>query len=112
MKMTIFVFILFACVTTNAATVFYTGNDLAGLMREFDKGVQGESSAVDWVMARDFSAYIVGVYDATRNNYTVNSNVTKGQIVLVVSKYIKDNPEKWNQPADVLIKEALKIAFP
>ena len=41
-----------------------------------------------------------------------SDNVTMGQMVLVVSKYLKDHPEDMNLPDALLASTALSKAFP
>lgn len=38
-------------------------------------------------------------------------NVSRGQVLAVVSKYLAANPERWNQPAEMLVVAALAQAF-
>jgi hypothetical protein len=38
--------------------------------------------------------------------------VTPGQIFAIVAKYLNNHPEKWNEPAVILVVEAIKEAFP
>ena len=38
-------------------------------------------------------------------------NVTLDQMQLIVAKYFKNNPERWQDPATLLILEALNEAF-
>jgi hypothetical protein len=40
------------------------------------------------------------------------SNASTGQMVRVVVKYLRDNPERLNMPASVLITDAIRSSFP
>lgn len=40
------------------------------------------------------------------------SNVSTGQAVRVVVKYLRDNPERLNMPAAILVTDAVRNAFP
>lgn len=92
---------------------FYSGNDLVELKRETDKTEVGVDDVnVDWVKVREYMAYIIGVYDATRSQYAVPYGATRGQIMAVVTKYLNEHPEEWTKPAAELIQEALRKAFP
>jgi len=60
-----------------------------------------------------FSGYVGGVVDVGDGIlFCTSSGVTRGQNSAVVAKFLKNNPEKWNQPADSLVIEAMKKAFP
>jgi hypothetical protein len=41
-----------------------------------------------------------------------SDDVTMGQMVLVVNKYLKDHPEDLNLPDALLVSAALSKAFP
>jgi hypothetical protein len=90
---------------------FYTGNELVELMREADKADAGNDHT-DWVKANQYLAYIIGVYDATEEQYNTPDALTTGQIRAIVTKYLKNNPDKWSRSASDLAKNALKEAFP
>lgn len=40
------------------------------------------------------------------------SNASTGQAVRVVVKYLRDNPERLNLPASVLVTDAIRSSFP
>jgi hypothetical protein len=113
------ILMIFASQTRSVAagdiSCFYSGNDLVTLMGEYDKTETGASGAdynYHHVKAREYGAYIVGVCDGTRHVYDIPDGATRGQIVAVVSKYLKDHPEKWSESAVFLVTEALMEAFP
>lgn len=105
-------FAILAFSSIPALAGFYSGNDLVELMRESDKSNEAGSTAVDWAKVYEYGAYVLGVYDATEHEYNTPERITKGQVIAIVSKYLKNNPEKWTHPADTLVKNALKEAFP
>lgn len=107
----LFVLMIFAFPQTHARAQFYYGNELVALMRQYERA-DANASGVDYVKAREYAAYILGVYDATEFLYHVPDRVPKGQIVAVVSKYLKNNPEKWGESASSLVIKALQEAFP
>ena len=114
-RLTVVLLVGFAMIALTSPRVlagFYSGNTLVELMRESDKAKTSNRTAVNWVKVREYGAYILGVYDATELEYNTPEGVTIGQIIAIVSKYLKNNPEKWTQPADILVKTALKEAFP
>ena len=86
---------------------FYSGNKLLELI----KADAGKSEA-DYAKAEKYMAYIIGVYDATSYAYNTPSSLTKGQVMFVVTEYLKNHPEQWGDPASLLVIRALKEAFP
>ena len=99
------IFIIFAF--SEAHAVFYSGNKLVTIMREYEKFHPNTFFEVG-----EYMGYILGVYDTTKFLYSTPDNVTAGQIMAIVSKYLKNNPEKWGEPAYSLVINALQEAFP
>jgi hypothetical protein len=96
-----------------SAAYFYSGNDLAMLMKEYEKAAAGEDSEqIDWVLVREYTAYVLGVADATVDQYDVPEGVTVGQIFEIVADYLNDHPEEWCDSAAELVQRALRKAFP
>jgi hypothetical protein len=63
--------------------------------------------------APHFMGYVDGVVDtATGRILCFPSSVTGAQIYSIVSKYLRDHPEEWNQQADELVIRALRATFP
>ena len=62
----------------------------------------------------NYAGFILGVCDAYSLNELIclGNGVTKGQILAIVAKFLKANPERWNEPAFFLVVAALKGAFP
>jgi hypothetical protein len=92
--------------------IFYTGNYLVEIMREYDKLIVSDprTSLSD---ASTYMGYIAGVSDAVSGLLWENlSGVTVDQICSIVAKYLKNHPERWNEPAATLVVDALKEAFP
>lgn len=86
-------------------------NDLAENMRHYLDAVDGVADA-KYNKAAEFRAYVLGVFDATMDDYTLPKNIEVQQVMAVVVKYIKDNPKIWSKPAASTIKKALSEAFP
>jgi hypothetical protein len=94
-------------------TPFITGNRLVELMREYDKYEVGISPGeVNLVRVGVFLAYVTGVYDAMSFAFSTPDGVTVGQICAIISKYLKNHPERWPVSADLLVVEALRESFP
>jgi hypothetical protein len=93
----------------------YSGNDLVRFMREWE-GHEAGASGVDLSQTSAYIGYILGVCDGfgfgRSGIIDVPVDATGRQIVAVVTKYLKDHPERWNTSAASLVIEALKEAFP
>ena len=98
-----------------AVASFWDGNKLVGTMRTYEKTKDNASncSDLDYLEAKHYMGYVTGVYDAFEGILLqAPGNVTVGQICAIVAKYLKNNPEKWNEAAVDLVSDALKEAFP
>ncbi|MGB8658567.1 MAG: Rap1a/Tai family immunity protein [Candidatus Zixiibacteriota bacterium] len=107
----LFVLVVLAFTQTQAGIFFWTGNKLVELMTEYDKANANASDA-NYAKAMIYGAYIIGVCDATRWLYDIPDHATQGQVVAVVAKFFKENPERWSEPAADLVIDALQKAFP
>jgi hypothetical protein len=117
----VLIFIVFA--QTPVQANFLSGNDLIPFMKEWDKKDSGVTTGLNYSSIGTYYGFIIGVYD-TISNTDVCNKITKAprwglpdgttsmQLVAVVSKYLKSHPEKWSDPATVLVINALTEAFP
>ena len=96
-----------------ARTVFVTGVELVGWMKGYDIQKRGDCREVECRdHAASFRMYVVGICDASFVEYPMPGGVTRDQLAEVVSKYLKENPERWGNPATFLVDKALRKAFP
>ncbi len=103
--------VLFIPLDSHAA-FFMTGNELVEKMREYENRLAGNSN-FSFFDVGSYMGYVQGIYDSTSGLvFDPFAEVTVAQVCAVVAKYLKENPEKWNQPAHLLVIEALKKAFP
>jgi hypothetical protein len=113
MKFLLIVFaILFVAPKAHASST--TGNDLTDYCATSDRGVGNFKDGM-------CMGYILGAKDALDATFVVNQmspaycldeNVTNGQIVKVVVKYMNGHPETLHYGAQTLILLALDGAFP
>ena len=103
--------LFFLASTVEAQQYFHDGNDLAKLMKEYEKA-EAKDPNTNYMEVRHYGGYILGVHDATTSLYGDKGKVTIQQMLSIVAKYLKAHPEKWNGPASDLVVEALKEAFP
>lgn len=93
---------------SHAAGEFKTGN-------EIKTGLEGWVRDDSTETVRDAVAfgYVIGVHDALSGSVICSGdNVTQGQVVQVVLKYMRNNPEVLDQSADRVITAALKAVWP
>lgn len=100
------------------ATMLVTPGHTAGEFKtgnEVKVGLEGWVSENSEETVRDALAfgYVIGVHDALSGSVICSGdNVTQGQVVQVVLKYMRNNPEVLDQSADRVITAALKSVWP
>jgi hypothetical protein len=87
------------------------GSKLIAVMHEYEKA-EKKDPAADYQQAQFFIGYVTGVYDASDDVYFYPAKPTIEQICSIVSKHLKEHPDKLGGPADLLIIDALRKAFP
>jgi hypothetical protein len=89
------------------------GNDLVEYTREADKINMGDPSASPFD-AGAYIGFVIGVYGAYHwTGFLCGvDQVTHGQAIAIVSRYLKANPAQWHLPAIGLVRDALQSAFP
>jgi len=82
-------------------------------MREADKADTNQLK-VSYYDVGNYMGFVTGVFDAysTARLICPSSGVTRGQVLEIVSMYLKSNPSKWDLNAVVLVRNALTSAFP
>lgn len=96
---------------------FYSGNDLKKWIDARERIDAGRSLRTDHQADAALMGYIMGVYDSLEMDLGVNlkkcwmgRNPTVGQLTAIVSKYLKEHPEKWTSSAVLIITEAITDA--
>lgn len=91
--------------THESRASFYSGNEMKSLCistTPYDRGL--------------CLGFVAGVNDMTRASggryYCLPKEVTLGQLVAVVTKRLRDEPERLHQSAAVIVIRALHYAFP
>jgi CheY-specific phosphatase CheX len=94
--------------TAEASGEFKTGSEIkVGLEGWVDK------NSTEYVRDGVAFGYVIGVHDALSGSVICSGdNVTQGQVVQVVLKYMRQNPELLDQSADRVITAALKAVWP
>jgi Rap1a immunity proteins len=101
-----------AATTSVAWAEFRTGNDLKQRLDGFTRAQGNGATAADYRDAQYAMGFVTGVWDIGENALFCADNVTVGQIVAVVRKYVEDRPAEWSRPAAALAVNALQQAFP
>jgi hypothetical protein len=106
--------LLLMCVAMSAheaqAYHYFTGYDLVGPMPEWDKAMTRDPTTELW-KATEFRGYITGVCDGSGIVDSLQG-VPNNQLCAVVSKFLKEHPERWSEPASLLVIDAIRKAFP
>ncbi len=90
---------------------FWDGTALIKKFYEYEKNDRNDPRS-DNVEVGLYMGYVIGVCDSLDLLLAIPENLQARQVCSIVGKYLKDNPEKWNLPANQLVFEALKKAFP
>jgi hypothetical protein len=109
MKIIIFLF-LFSFSTISSVQAI-TGNKLIKTCEKYNV----EITNVDFQMTAYCTGYITGVVDGMNyieNRFCVPRKVIYGQIIKVVIKYLKNNPQRLHQDYAPLIYSAVSESFP
>ena len=105
-RWTIVLGILLSAVGGSAHAEFWTGNDLKLKLESWER----EDDKLDGPMA---AGYVVGVYDAIEYSFVCTPDgITVEQVVSVVLKFMRENPEILNLSADRVIERSLAAVWP
>ena len=106
--------------TSNAE--FYDGNELLRLMQVYEKATNEATTDIlpmntegfdnMLVHAWAYRAYVMGVFDATWEQYNAPEGTTDQQVCMIVAKFLKENQDKWHLSGATIVKAALQAAFP
>ncbi len=105
MKKALIAFVTLIFFSSFAFADFYTGNKLLDDLR---KDVVND--CIDLCFAE---GYVTGVFTAyERLFFKCPGSVTKGQIIDIAKKYLREHPEDRHRDATELLQEAFMDAFP
>ncbi|WP_143524249.1 Rap1a/Tai family immunity protein [Pseudomonas sp. 382] len=84
-----------------------TGNDLIGWIPDYERATKSTFNS------GMFLGYTAGVAEATVGVlFCPPPEVTNGQNAAIVAKWLRQNPERWAEPASNLVITALQKAYP
>lgn len=105
--------LLIILVLPGVAKAGWDGNQLKEFMDADNRVANGNIQPGDYAKQNQFGGFIIGVSN-TLDGITICAphKTQLGQSMEIVSKYVRDNPDKWNMPASVLVAKAMSAAFP
>ncbi len=68
----------------------------------------------DFQKSGRLAGYVLGVHDVLKGIHMIcgTSRVRVGQLVVIVEKYVRENPDKWDNSGSSLVLVALTSSFP
>ena len=111
----IIVFAVLLSLSMPSLAAFRSGNTLMELVPAYKKVTRGgPAGATDYMSTTDLRSYVTGVHDGLEELKVFCSpdKTTSRQITHSVILYLEKHPEQWNWPANAIITEALKQAYP
>ena len=109
--------VLVSCIFLFSQSAFawlYDGNLLVKYMQQFEMAERRDDNAI-YGSAGTYRGYVAGVFDSTASTLChpdLNEQISIRQVCWIVAKYLKEHPEDWGKPAFVLVRSALRKAFP
>lgn len=100
------------------AAIFAVPADAAGEFKsgnEIKIGLEGwvDKNSTEYVRDGVAFGYVIGVHDALSGVAVCSGeNVTQGQVINVVLKFMRQNPEILDRSADQVVAAALKAVWP
>ena len=95
---------------------FKSGAQLADEASYWRKNLTGNAIVDIETVTKEsrFSGYVIGIHDSYEYSalFCTPSNSTRGQVLAVAAKYIKEHPEQWNQNPAQIVLASLQQAFP
>jgi len=105
--------LLLTCTPVHAA--FHSGTDLQQWVNAYKRveALGSKASDADFRDTMKLLGFVAGVHDALeKTNFCTPAEVTVGQLLAIVKKYLADNPDKLHRNAVTLVIWAIEPAFP
>ncbi len=105
----LFMFSIFVIVEQGWAGfyAFKSGQELKDCADAYERANSGVGTSADMLNAMRFERYVVEVADVLGGEICIFEGDDSTQLFSMVSKYIKNSPEKWHLPAARIICDAL-----
>ena len=102
-----------AVATVNAGASFQNGNWLLSRLQEYGRPESVKRTLSEAFLEGQASGYIQGAFDMGAGAFFCPPNsVNVRQILDMVRQFLESNPARRHEPADVLVIDAMKTAFP
>lgn len=113
MKKIIMCLLLWTMGTQAQAAYFFDGNKLVKLTSAFNRTVEGGSTTSDGGDALMLMGYVAGMHDLFNDKlFCPDANVRPQQLIVILSKYLYDKPDRLAENGGNLTLEAFKNAYP
>ncbi|MBF8733079.1 hypothetical protein IRZ59_21860 [Pseudomonas guariconensis] len=102
--------VLTLALTASMPCLAYTGNDLQDWARDLE--FTQKNNTASWKGSM-LVGYVAGVFE-TLNGVLLcpKKKSTHLQNAFIVSKYLRQNPERWSENGTTLVVEALRTTYP
>ena len=109
----LFVTFCILCLDSHAGGI-YEGTDLHNEIQAYDRIEHGQREEGDYQQSAHALGYVQALSDiiVVQGGACPATSYRTAQTMAVVSKFLFDHPDQWNQPAYLLVGEALHDAFP
>ena len=111
MRLTVIVLAMSLVVQTPSVSYFRKGSGLVREAAQWEKYSRGERPE-DLAGISYFQGYVVGVLDAEGARIKTPEGFTVDQACAIVAKFIRDHPERLNEPGADLVRHAVRKAYP
>mgnify|MGYP003583309032 CR=1 FL=1 len=92
---------------------FFDGYQLKEWSDASDRIDSGKYAAGDSYNSAKFAGYVLGAHDTLEGMLVcIPANAKAGQLMAVVGKYLRENPDQWDKAGFLLVGKALSSAFP
>ena len=110
----IIVFLGSAALALSAQAGFYTGANISQWSAANDRVVENRSIGTDFQDSSMFQGYVTSIADTFDGGtlFCIPVGATAGQLIAVVSKYVKEHPERWSENGARLVQVSFVLAFP
>lgn len=102
-----------AVVASASSSRFYLGRELAAGIDAEERLRLGKSRPTDSVLSSRMLGYVHGVSDSMINQgaFCVPEGTTGTEMVALVGKFVRANPERWREGAEELVFQAIYPVF-
>jgi len=86
------------------------GNWLVKYMKEYEKFSNGDENS-ERFGAGVYSGYVLAIGHGLFIEYQYKNELEPRKLFAIVAEYLKDHPERWNEPAYFLVRDVFEEKF-